>query len=721
LTRFILRAALALATALVAVPPASLAQDAPSSAAASLPSAPVPYVKLRPQRRPAARTAPRTTAPVAPAVAAAVGIAGAVPVVAGQPTTASGARLAAGQALPPAELEAFVDGAVREAMGRDHIAGVTVSIVQNGQVVLKKGYGFAALQPRRRVDPDRTLFRVGSISKTFTWIAVMKEVEAGRMRLTAPVNLYLPEPVRIRDQGYRRDVEVRNLMDHSAGFEDRMLGHLMESSPDRVRPLQLYLRQERPDRVSASGVVSNYSNYGAALAGQAVAYASGQPFETYAETRIFRPLGMSRTTFREPREAKAGLPEPMPTALAGQVSNAYRWTPSGFERRGFEYIGQIAPSGSASSTAGDMARYMIAVLNGGTLGGATVYGPQTARLFRTPLRPTPPGINSWAHGFVVHDLPGGYRGFGHDGATLFFYSSMVTVPQLGLGIFISANTDTAEPFVGRFAEELVRQFYAAPRDFPRAGSPELAASADTFSGYYLTTRRAYSGLEEFVGGLTGGALVQVTPDGRLVTRLGDRPTSWVPDGPLGQGRFVAFDGDQRLAFHVEDGEATSFIPASGAERFERAPAWRRPIVLGLLAGLTGFAAIATLAGLVLRNRRDFRENMIQARAGLLQNIQAGLWLTSLGLFGVWLTKTGDVAQIVYRWPGALLITASACALVAALLTIATLIAVPAVWRGGRRVDSWTALRKAAFTTTVIIYAAYSVLLGLWGALSPWSG
>ena len=68
-------------------------------------------------------------------------------------------------------------------MTSDHIAGVAVSVVQDGQVVLKKGYGFAA--PGRPVDPDLTLFRVGSISKTFTWIALMKEVEAGRMRLSA--------------------------------------------------------------------------------------------------------------------------------------------------------------------------------------------------------------------------------------------------------------------------------------------------------------------------------------------------------------------------------------------------------------------------------------------------------------------------------------------------------------------------------------------------------
>jgi hypothetical protein len=93
----------------------------------------------------------------------------------------------------------------------------------------------------------------------------------------------------------------------------------------------------------------------------------------------------------------------------------------------------------------------------------------------------------------------------------------------------------------------------------------------------------------------------------------------------------------------------------------------------------------------------------------------------MALLGLWASKTGDVAYVVYRWPGALLLTASACALVASTLTIATFVALPAIWRGGRRVDSWTHLRKTAFTLTVLIYASLGVVLALWGALSPWSG
>jgi CubicO group peptidase (beta-lactamase class C family) len=634
----------------------------------------------------------------------------------------AGARLQPGQTLPPGELEAFVDGAVRAAMTRDHIAGVTVAVVQNGQVLLKKGYGFASLAPARPVDAERTLFRLGSLSKSFTWIGLMREVESGRVRLDQPVNLYLPERLRVRDQGFDQPVRVLDLMSHAAGFEDRAFGHQFERDPEYVRPLDLYLRDERPRRVRAPGEVASYSDYGAALAGAAEAWVAGKPFERLMEDDIFVPLGMSRTTFREKRPEKAGLPAPMPASLAADAADGFHWGAAGFETRPYEYMGQIAPAGSASSTAGDMARYMLAILGGGQLGGASIYGPRTAQAFRTPILAVPPGINGWAHGFMIEPLPGGRPGYGHNGATLSFAANMVTVPDLGLGVFVAVNTDTGRRLPEDLPETIVREFYVAPEPFPRAGDPELAAHAADFAGRYLSTRRANSGLEGFVDGIAGAARVRVTPEGRLVTIDPSGPKVWVPEGPAAQGRFVALQGEERLAFRMADGQAQAFQTGANAALFERIGFWRSPDALLLFAGLAAVAAALTLIGAALRNRRELRESAVQSRASLVQNIQGGLWLVSLAAFASWLARAfGDPANAVFSWPGAALITASACALVAAALTVTTLVALPAVWRGGRRVDSWPIQRRAAFTVTVIVYAVFSYLLAQAGALSPWSG
>ena len=701
--------------------PASPANPAPAAAPAAVnPRGPIPYTSLQRQQRPRPAAAPATAA--APAAATATAAPG-VPLTAAPalPTAPSGARLSPGETIPAAELESYVDGVVRSAMDRDHIAGVTVSVVQNGQVVLKKGYGLAALSPARKVDPDQTLFRIGSISKTFTWIALMNEIEAGRIRQDAPVNLYLPERLQIRDQGFRTPVRVINLMDHSPGFEDRALGHLFERNFGRVRPMADYLRQERPRRVREPGSASAYSNYGAALAGQAVSYVAGKPFERLIEERIFLPARMNSTSLREPHPPKAGIPGAIPKRLGDNISEGYRWTPGGYVARPFEYISQVAPAGSASSTAADMARYMQLLLNGGTLDGAVIYGPGAARAFNTPIRKTSPGINGWRHGFIEYNLPGGRTGFGHAGGTLSFLSNMVVIPDLNLGVFISTNTETGGDLAMGLAGDIVQQFYVAPETFPRKGSRALVERGGDFAGHYVGTRRAYRGLEGMVGLMIGGASVAVTPDGYLLVTANGKTRSFVPQGDLSKGRFISTTGADHLAFAIDGGRAHSFQSAFGDQTFERTGFWKRPEVLAGVAILVGLAALATFGGLFLRNRRDFRESAIQRQAGLLQTTQAVLWLTALALFGAWAANAADIANVMYAWPGATLIIASACVLVAAALTLGGLILVPAIWRGGRRVDSWTATRKAAFTFTALLYGAFTVMLGLWGALTPWSG
>jgi CubicO group peptidase (beta-lactamase class C family)/fumarate reductase subunit C len=619
--------------------------------------------------------------------------------------------------MPAAEVEAFVDGAVREAMARDHIAGATVAVVQDGQVVLKKGYGFAG--PARVVDPDATLFRIGSISKTFTWIALMKEAEGGRIRPATPVNLYLPEQAQVKDQGFKQPILVRDLMNHSAGFADRTLGQLFERDPRRVRSLAVYLRQERPRRVREPGQLPTYSNYGAALAGEAVSWVNNRPFQDLVEAEILKPLQMAHTSFREPYPPRADLPAPLSSTLAAQVSTGYRWAGGVFQPQAFEYVTQAAPAGAASASAGDMARYMLMILDGGQLDGATIYGPDTARAFRTTSKAAAPGVAGIDNGFLEYDLPGGFRGQGHAGDTLWFHSAMVTVPALRLGVFISTNTDTGVRLADGLAARIVARFYASPSETLRPGSPDLAGQSRVYDGAYLTTRRPYNGLEQFIFLLTGQARVHVTHEGRLLIATAEGAHAWVPDGPA--GHFIRADGPRTSVFQISNGRAVRWFDPSGVVAYDRVGPLREVGALALAAGLAAVASIATLVGPFTRDRREFRQTPTQGRAGQLQSAIAVLWLIAMLLFGVFALRSRDLGYVMYAWPTPYLLIASACALVAALLTAVTVAMAPAVWRGGRRVDSWTAWRKLRFSLSTLIFAAFSVVLATWGALEPWSG
>jgi CubicO group peptidase (beta-lactamase class C family) len=608
---------------------------------------------------------------------------------------------------------------MRQAMADEHIPGVTLSIVQDGQTVLKKGYGVASLSPLRPVDPDRTLFRVGSISKLFTWIAVMKEVERGHMRLDAPVNLYLPETLQVRDQGYARQVLLRDLMTHSAGFEDRALGRLFERDAERVRPLAVYLRQEKPRRVHPAGVIPEYSNYGAALAGEAVSQAAGHPYEDLIEAEILRPLALAHTTFREPYPATPELPAPMPQGLAQDVSQGFRWAGGVYEARPFEYISQIAPAGSASSTAGDMARLMTLVLAGGTLDGAAIYGPQTAQAFRTPILRTGPGINGWAAGFMQRRLPGGFDGFGHEGQTLSFRSNLVTVPALNLGVFVSANSETGAALVERLPALIVERFYAPPLGAAPPPSPDLAAARAGYAGDYLSEKRRYGGLEQFVALLHDVAHVEVTPEGRLLVRAPGGGGLWAPAEAAGQVRTL--DGQQTAGFQMVDGVAQRWLPPSGVQTFQRVgPLWQVR-TLAALAVAALIASVATLIGIATRDRLQFRQTPIQGAASALQTNTAVLWFVAMGGFAFWALRARlDDAYAFFYWPGPWVVVASASALVAAVGSLLQVTLLPGIWRGGRRVDSWTAGRKLRFSATALIFLALSLILLLWGALEPWT-
>jgi CubicO group peptidase (beta-lactamase class C family) len=688
-----------------------LAQDAPppSSAPAATQAATAQASAATPSP-PHARRRPRPSPTIAAPIPAAV------PAASPRP----GARLAPGTPIPPAELEAFVDGVVRDAMRADHIAGASVSIVQNGQLALKKGYGFARLNPAQPVDPDRTLFRLGPVSHVFTWMVVMKEVEAGHIRPGTPVNLYLPEKLQVKDQGFKRPIYIADLMSHATGFENRVLGHLFEDDPDRVRPLAVYLRQERPRRVREAGTLSSPSDYDTALGGEAASYVVNKPFEQLVETEITGPLGLAHTTFREPYPHRDDLPAPMPAGLAADVSQGFHWADGVFQPRRFEYASQISPAEAASSTASDMARCMLLILGGGQLDGTTVYAPATAAGFRNPPRAGDPAVNGWADGFRTLRLPGDFDSQGQGGATLSFASNLVIVPELGLGVFVAVNTESGARLAASLPAAIVARFYAPQITTPLAGQAALADRAGAYVGDYLPTRRSFGGLEKFVDQLSGWIHVRTTDDGLLVVS-GPQIRSRAYGALAEPDRFREVDGVGVLSFQMNDGRAWRVLASAGEGAFERAGLLDRVSVLAWLAALTVIASLTTLIALFTRDRRDFRQTSTQRRADLLQTTIAVLWLTAAATFGLWTRGANDAAKLMYGWPGPALMLSSACALVAAILTLICIVIGPAVWRGGRRVDSWTGGRKLAYTLSTTIFTAFSVVLFLWGALQPWSG
>jgi len=202
----------------------------------------------------------------------------------------------------------------------------------------------------------------------------MQLVEQGKISLDADVNSYLDFAI---PATYPQPITLRHLLTHTPGFEDSSKDTLTVN-PDKIIPLDVFLKTHIPARVFSPGTVSAYSNYGAALAAYIVERVSGMPFSAYVEKNIFQPLGMTHSTFVQP----------LPDALAPDMARGYYYSNGAYQAGSFEIV-QVYPAGSLSATVDDMTRFMIAHLQNGRYENAQILSEATARQMHTPLfRPT---------------------------------------------------------------------------------------------------------------------------------------------------------------------------------------------------------------------------------------------------------------------------------------------------------------------------------------------
>ncbi len=382
----------------------------------------------------------------------------------------------------PAELEAFLDGIIEPQMKLAHIAGATVAVVRDGEVLLTKGYGSADVARSIPVRPESTLFQIGSITKLFTWTAVMQLVEQGRLDLDADVNTYLDFKI---PATYLQPLTLKHLMTHTPGFEDITLG-MFPARLDQIRPLGRELATHMPARVRPPGQIASYSNYGAGLAGYIVERVSGMSYEEYVEKNIFQPLGMEHT----------GVRQPLPAHLVPDLALGYRDVNGSLQAQDVQWV-STPPAGAISATASDMARFMIAQLENGSYGDTRILEEPTARQMHSTLFKMDERVNGFAYGFFERDM-NGQRVIGHGGSTLIFNGDLILLPEQKLGLFVSFNTYTAAGVVEPLVLSFMNHYY--PLEPPSlAPTAELGLSANELAGSYRLTRRSYTTAEKITG------------------------------------------------------------------------------------------------------------------------------------------------------------------------------------------------------------------------------
>lgn len=444
--------------------------------------------------------------------------------------------------MTAADIETFLDGIIPVLFAQNDVAGMTVSVVKDGKILFAKGYGYADVKNKKPVVADKTLFRPGSISKLFTWTAVMQMVEQGKLDLDRDVNEYLDFKI---PEAFGKPITLKNILTHTPGFEEQLKDLFGgEKSPN----LGEYVKNHIPNRIFPPGTVPAYSNYGTSLAAYIVERVSGQPFDDYIEQNIFKPLEMNSSSFRQP----------LPENLAPNMSSGYILASD--EAKPFEIIGPY-PAGSLSSTATDMANFMIAHLQNGKFGDAQILKPETANLMHSRLFALNDKANAMAHGFY-EESRNGHRIIGHGGDTVAFHSDLHLIPDANIGFFVSQNSaGRGETSLRTVIWDafLNRYFPVEEKELPTVETAQQDAEA--VAGTYLPSRRPEHSLFR-IAALLGQVNVWANEDRTIsVDALKDfngQPKRWQAVAPM---TFRDLGGQDSLYFKPdENGRMQLIIP-----------------------------------------------------------------------------------------------------------------------------------------------------------------
>ncbi|HEX4155575.1 MAG TPA: serine hydrolase domain-containing protein [Acidobacteriaceae bacterium] len=493
--------------------------------------------------------------------------------------------------LTAQDVTAFFDGFLPLQLQRDDVAGATLSITQNGQPLILKGYGYADWKNKTPVDPVTTTFRPGSISKLFTYVSMMQLVEQGKLNLDANIQQYLdfkinPGPRGIGDA----PITLRNLATHTAGFEEELHDFGSDKSGKLPLDLRTFLIRNQPHRFAAPGKALAYSNYGVSLIGYIVQRVSGEPFAAYVQHHIFTPLGMTHSTFIQP------LP-------AGFIATkGYNSTSK--PDLGFEGVTEV-PAGGLSSTAADMAIFGQMLLGHGTYNGVQILEPgSVAQLFTPQFKPAQ-NVMPWDLGFYDDDR-NNIRFIGHGGDLLACHSQFWVEPTHGLTFFISYNSSGAAKSARQeLFNAFVDRYLPGPPNTHPAYLKLTQKQLAPYTGYFLTSRRADSTILRFVYALDEKK-IDATKDGNLtISTAKDFRDHLIDFHPIGNDSF--YDELDQSTIHFErdtHGRVIGYASPSHTDRVSwviAGPVLNTPLTLALITIL-----LICIAAILRTYRRLFQ-------------------------------------------------------------------------------------------------------------------
>jgi CubicO group peptidase (beta-lactamase class C family) len=407
--------------------------------------------------------------------------------------------------------------AMKDVLDKEHVPGAGVALVANGELLWCGGIGEADIAAKRAVGCD-TEFRVGSISKTFVALALLKLQEEGKINLYARLQDVAPEiPFKNRWEA-AHPVRIVNLLEHTAGFDDMEPSEVYNVHERYDFPLLgVFTRFQEPQTVRwTPGTRMSYSNPGNAVAGYLIEKTTGKPFDQYIRETFLRPMEMEYADY------------PFTDANRALLATAYEGNPP--KPAGYPLI-YLRPAGDLKASPGELAKVVQFFLRRGKAGDAQLVKPESILRMEAP-ETTLAAKNGLRLGYGLcnySSVEGGVVTHGHDGGIDGFISSYRYMPEQNWGYVVLLNSDNSQQALESL-NRLAIDFLS--KDFPKPQQPVTALPAKAlkmFTGYYAP-RAPRSQLFAFVDDLTGGTRIRII-NGKL-TRSGlfGQPEPLLPVG-----------------------------------------------------------------------------------------------------------------------------------------------------------------------------------------------
>ncbi len=325
---------------------------------------------------------------------------------------------------------------IQQEMTDKGIPAVSIAIVDDQKLVYAEGFGFQDLDKTIPADMN-SIYRIGSVSKMFTDIGIMKEMEAGNIDIDAPIQEYLPEfqP----DNPFDKKISLRQLMAHRAGLvREPPVGHYFDDSGTNLKATVASLNETR--LVYEPETRTKYSNAGIAVVGYTLERMKQQAFADYLQETILEPLQMNSSSF-EPKEE-----------FSSRLVEAKMWTYDGREFPAPTFELGMAPAGSMYASVTDLALYMQMLFRGGVLlNGDRLLKEESIQSMWSPQFSVEGSTSGYGLGFAIGDMDG-KKWVGHGGAIYGFSTEMALLPEEKLGVVVVCSKDFSNTVMDRIAE-----------------------------------------------------------------------------------------------------------------------------------------------------------------------------------------------------------------------------------------------------------------------------